>query len=60
MIDYKLHNSKEAEYVCNRVLPRLQHTNGTIVLPNVQILMANMRFIKEDESILGFCKNMAL
>ncbi|EPB81371.1 hypothetical protein HMPREF1544_11920 [Mucor circinelloides 1006PhL] len=59
MVDYKPHDSKEAEAICDRVLPRLQHANGAVVLSAVKILLINMRFIKEQDPISMFCKKMA-
>ncbi|CAO3651954.1 unnamed protein product [Mucor fragilis] len=58
LVDYRPHDSKEAEAICDRVLPRLQHANGAVVLSAVKILLINMRFIKEEEPILVFCRKM--
>lgn len=35
--DYKVSGSKEAESICDRVMPRLQHANGAVVLSAIKV-----------------------
>lgn len=35
--DYKVSNAKEAESICDRVMPRLQHANGAVVLSAIKV-----------------------
>lgn len=37
LADYKVASPKEAESVCERILPRLQHANGAVVLSVVKV-----------------------
>ena len=37
LADYKAGNGKEAEGICDRVLPRLQHANGAVVLAAIKV-----------------------
>jgi vesicle coat complex subunit len=57
--DYKVSGGKEAESICDRVMPRLQHANGAVVLSAIKVLMINMRYIKEDAFVKTMCRKMA-
>ncbi len=35
--EYKVSDGKEAESICDRVVPRLQHANGAVVLAAVKV-----------------------
>lgn len=35
--DYKVSGAKEAESICDRVMPRLQHANGAVVLSAIKV-----------------------
>ncbi|KAF7722198.1 beta-adaptin [Apophysomyces ossiformis] len=59
LVDYKASNTKEAEGICDRVLPRLQHANGAVVLSAIKVLMINMRLVKDEGLIRTFCRKMA-
>lgn len=37
LADYKVTSTKEAENVCERIVPRLQHANGAVVLSVVKV-----------------------
>lgn len=57
--DYHPADAKEAETICDRVLPRLQHANGAVVLAAVKVLLINMHYIEDKEMNQVFCKKMA-
>ncbi|CAO3702658.1 unnamed protein product [Rhizopus stolonifer] len=57
--EYKVADAKEAESVCDRVVPRLQHANGAVVLAAVKVLMINMKYIKEEAFNKSVCRKMA-
>ncbi|KAI9270566.1 adaptin N terminal region-domain-containing protein [Phascolomyces articulosus] len=59
LADYKAANGKEAEGICDRVLPRLQHANGAVVLAAIKVLLLNMRLVKDENLIKSFCRKMA-
>ncbi|KAI7847935.1 adaptin N terminal region-domain-containing protein [Circinella umbellata] len=59
LADYKAGNGKEAEGICDRVLPRLQHANGAVVLAAIKVLLLNMRLVKDENLIKSFCRKMA-
>ncbi|KAF9953746.1 beta-adaptin [Mortierella alpina] len=59
LADYKPLDSKEAENICERVLPRLQHANGSVVLSAVRVLMMFMRYIRNEDFIKGLIKKMS-
>jgi vesicle coat complex subunit len=41
LADYKVTSTKEAENVCERIVPRLQHANGAVVLSVVKVRLIN-------------------
>ncbi|KAI9485877.1 MAG: adaptin N terminal region-domain-containing protein [Benjaminiella poitrasii] len=57
--EYKVSGGKEAESICDRVMPRLQHANGAVVLSAIKVLMINMKYIKEEAFIKSMCRKMA-
>ncbi|KAI8071065.1 adaptin N terminal region-domain-containing protein [Gongronella butleri] len=59
MADYKATSSKEAEGLCERVLPRLQHANGAVVLAVVKVLMINMQHVADKNTTKVLCRKMA-
>lgn len=59
LAEYKPLDSKEAENICERVVPRLQHANGSVVLSAVRVIMMYMRYIKSEEFIKGLIKKMS-
>ncbi|KAI8342290.1 adaptin N terminal region-domain-containing protein [Chlamydoabsidia padenii] len=59
LADYKVTSTKEAENVCERIVPRLQHANGAVVLSVVKVLMINMRYLKDKNAIQTLCRKMA-
>ncbi|KAM9989589.1 hypothetical protein ACTFIY_005620 [Dictyostelium cf. discoideum] len=56
---YTPRDSQEAENVCERVAPRLQHANSAVVLSAVKVLMKYMNSIGNNDVIRLFCKKMA-
>ncbi|KAF9129810.1 beta-adaptin [Mortierella sp. 14UC] len=59
LAEYKPVDSKEAENVCERVIPRLQHANGSVVLSAIRVIMIFMRYIRSEEFIKGLIKKMS-
>ncbi|KAI9345396.1 adaptin N terminal region-domain-containing protein [Pilaira anomala] len=57
--DYKVSGPKEAESICDRVMPRLQHANGAVVLSAIKVLMINMKHIREESFVKSMCRKMA-
>jgi len=56
---YTPRDSQEAENVCERVAPRLQHANSAVVLSAVKVLMKYLNSIPNGDSVRMFCKKMA-
>ncbi|KAI7825262.1 Clathrin/coatomer adaptor, adaptin-like protein [Gamsiella multidivaricata] len=59
LAEYKPLDSKEAENICERVIPRLQHANGSVVLSAIRILMIFMRYITNNDFIKSLVKKMS-
>ncbi|KAG0287106.1 beta-adaptin [Linnemannia gamsii] len=59
LAEYQPLDSKEAESVCERVVPRLQHANGSVVLSAIRVLMIFLRYLRNDEFTNGLIKKMS-
>ncbi|PVG00662.1 putative adapter-related protein complex 1 beta 1 subunit [Serendipita vermifera] len=49
---YRAVDEKESEHICERVVPQLQHANGSVVLSAVKVIMIHMRHISPERSDL--------
>ncbi|KAI7902278.1 adaptin N terminal region-domain-containing protein [Cokeromyces recurvatus] len=58
LTDYKPKDGKEAETICDRVIPRLQHANGAVVLSAIKIILMNMYYVKDKEMTQTFYRKM--
>ena len=56
---YDAANSKEAEMVIERVLPRLAHSNPAVILSSVRVILKNMDYIDNTELLKGIVKKLA-
>lgn len=55
---YTPKDSREAENICNRVSPRLQHANSAVVLAAVKVLMQYMNAIETKDIIQALCQKL--
>jgi AP-1 complex subunit beta-1 len=55
---YTPKDAREAENVCNRVSPRLQHANSAVVLAAVKVLMQYMNSIDSKDIIQALCQKL--
>ncbi|KAJ2851254.1 beta-adaptin [Coemansia brasiliensis] len=58
LIEYEPRDEKEAENICERLLPRLQHANGSVVLCTVRLLLRYGRYVKRADLLAQFSKKM--
>ncbi|KAJ2765467.1 beta-adaptin, partial [Coemansia nantahalensis] len=58
LIDYVPGDEKEAESICERVLPRLQHANGGVVLTTVRLLLKYEAHVRRADLLAQFEKKM--
>ncbi|KAF2134883.1 clathrin binding protein [Dothidotthia symphoricarpi CBS 119687] len=58
LADYKAADVKEAEHICERVVPQFQHVNPSVVLAAVKVVFLHMRFIPP-ELTKSYAKKMA-
>lgn len=49
---YKASDERESEHICERVVPQLQHANGSVVLSAVKVIMIHMRHISAERADL--------
>ncbi|KAG4096614.1 Adaptor protein complex beta subunit [Neocallimastix lanati (nom. inval.)] len=60
LADYVPKDEKEAENIVERVIPRLQHANASVVLSAVKVFMVymNKNYITSEKTIQHICKKM--
>ncbi|KAJ1957717.1 beta-adaptin, partial [Linderina pennispora] len=58
LVDYRPQDEKEAENICERLLPRLQHANGSVVLSTVRLLLTYEKYVKRADLLQQFSKKM--
>lgn len=58
LADYKPVDIKEAEHICERVVPQFQHVNPSVVLAAVKVVFLHMRNISP-EMMKSYAKKMA-
>ncbi|KAJ2079200.1 beta-adaptin [Coemansia sp. RSA 988] len=56
--EYRPADEKEAEKICERVLPRLQHANGSVVLTTVRLLLRYEQYVRRADLLAQFAKKM--
>lgn len=56
---YRADDSRDAENICERVAPRLNHANSAVVLAAIKVMMVMMDQIKSPELVKALCKKMA-
>ncbi|KAJ2059212.1 beta-adaptin [Coemansia sp. S146] len=58
LADYAPKTEKEAESICERLLPRLQHANGSVVLTTVRLLLKYEKYVHRADLLSQFSKKM--
>ena len=56
---YRARDEKDAEHICERVIPQFQHANGSVVLGAVKVVMIHMAKIRKDDLIKQLVRKMA-
>jgi len=59
LTEYKPSDSREAESIIERVIPRLQHANAAVVLSAVKIILLLMGHVQSTETIRHLHKKLA-
>ncbi|CAH7668396.1 adaptin N terminal region-domain-containing protein [Phakopsora pachyrhizi] len=56
---YKSTDQKDAEQICERVVPQFQHANASVVLAAIKVIMIHVREIRREEFIKQIMRKMA-
>ncbi|KAL8291497.1 hypothetical protein RQP46_002475 [Phenoliferia psychrophenolica] len=56
---YVAEDEKEAEHICERVIPQFQHANGSVVLAAIKVIMIHIRAVTREEFIKSILRKMA-
>ncbi|GIZ48758.1 hypothetical protein CKM354_001180800 [Cercospora kikuchii] len=59
LADYKPQDAKEAEHVCERVVPQFQHVNPSVVLAAVKAVFLHMQYIENASLHATYLKKMS-
>ncbi|CAG8535799.1 7022_t:CDS:10 [Acaulospora colombiana] len=49
----------DAELLCERIAPRLQHANSSVVLTAVKVIMYLLNYMTKEEDITNMCKKLS-
>jgi AP-1 complex subunit beta-1 len=58
LTEYTPGNSAEAESIIERVLPRIQHINNSVVMSAIKVILYFMSFVKSPEIIRALCEKI--
>ncbi|KAG8904959.1 hypothetical protein FRB99_000961 [Tulasnella sp. 403] len=58
LLNFVPQTSLDAEVICDRILPRLQHANSAVVLTSIKILLYMMNYIGDSDVKEKMCKKM--
>lgn len=56
---YRSHDEREAEQICERVMPQFQHANGSVVLGAVKVVLVHMDAISKPDFVKQVVRKMA-
>ncbi|GAA5914554.1 adaptin domain-containing protein [Sporobolomyces salmoneus] len=56
---YKAEDEKEAEHICERVIPQFQHANGSVVLAAIKVVMIHLEAITREDFAKSILRKMA-
>lgn len=56
---YRAGDEKEAETICERVMPQFQHANGSVVLAAIKVILIHLRSVHREEFIKSTMRKMA-
>ncbi|KWU41053.1 Adaptor protein complex beta subunit [Rhodotorula sp. JG-1b] len=56
---YKAEDEKEAEHICERVIPQFQHANGSVVLAAIKVVMIHIEAIGDADFVKNILRKMA-
>ncbi|GAA5863391.1 hypothetical protein JCM8547_006967 [Rhodosporidiobolus lusitaniae] len=56
---YKAEDEKEAEHICERVIPQFQHANGSVVLAAIKVIMIHIDLIPREDFVKNILRKMA-
>jgi len=49
----------DAEIIAERIAPRLQHANSSVVLTTIKVILYLTNYMSKDEDIASFCKKLS-
>lgn len=57
--NYRAVDEKEAEHICERVMPQFQHANPSVVLAAVKVILIHIRYVTREEFVKSTMRKMA-
>ncbi|KAK9894994.1 Adaptor protein complex beta subunit [Cystobasidium minutum MCA 4210] len=56
---YRAVDEKEAEHICERVMPQFQHANPSVVLAAVKVILIHIRYVTREDFVKSTMRKMA-
>ena len=59
LMNFTPQNRGDAELVAERIAPRLQHANSSVVLTTIKVILYLTNYMSKDEDIASLCKKLS-
>ena|SRR5579859_2955140 len=59
LMNFTPQNPGDAEIIAERIAPRLQHANSSVVLTTVKVILYLTNYMSNDEDIATLCKKLS-
>jgi len=56
---YDPQDSEQAEFICERIVPRLSHYNPAVLLSSIKVLLKNLDYITDESMRLSVLKKLS-
>ncbi|KAG0147436.1 hypothetical protein CROQUDRAFT_61765 [Cronartium quercuum f. sp. fusiforme G11] len=56
---YRATDQKDAEQICERVIPQFQHANASVVLAAIKVIMIHVRDVRREDFVKQIMRKMA-
>src|SRR5208282_6029102 len=59
LMNFTPQNPGDAELIAERIAPRLQHANSSVVLTTIKVILYLTNYMSKDEDIVTLCKKLS-
>lgn len=59
LMNFTPQTSGDAEIIAERIAPRLQHANSSVVLTTIKVILHLTNYMSNDDNIISLCKKLS-